>query len=228
MVGIPGVGLEVKLVPTDGKLEVRFKGPGITPGYWRQPDKTAESFDEEGFYMIGDAIKFVDEADPSQGFLFDGRVSEDFKLDTGTWVNTAAVRGALIAACAPYGKDAVLTGLDAPHVGALIFPEIEACRGLAPELAGATEAGIVAHPAVRRAFQHALDGLAAKATGSSMRVARAVVLAEPPAIDAHEVTDKGSINAAAVRERRAALVEDLYREKPPGHVIVAAAKRKAA
>jgi feruloyl-CoA synthase len=220
-VGLPGAGLEVKLIPNEDKLELRLKGPSITPGYWRQPDETARSFDEEGYYKIGDALAFADPNDVTRGFLFDGRIAEDFKLSTGTWVNTATVRAGLIAACQPLIRDAVLTGLDRDHIGALIFPDVAACRraaGLGAE-AGAAEA--IAHPAVVEHFRSALGALAAQATGSSMRVARAILLADPPSIDAHEVTDKGSINQRAVIAARAALVEDLYREPPPGHVIVA-------
>jgi len=220
-VGLPGAGLEVKLVPNEDKLELRLKGPSITPGYWRQPEETARSFDVEGYYQIGDALAFADPDDVSKGFLFDGRIAEDFKLSTGTWVNTATVRAGLIAACQPLIRDAVLTGLDRGHVGALIFPDVAACRKAAGLGTEASDAEAIVHPAVVAHFRGALRTLAAQATGSSMRVARAILLAEPPSIDAHEITDKGSINQRAVIAARAALVEDLYREPPPDHVIVA-------
>jgi feruloyl-CoA synthase len=160
-----------------------------------------------------------------KGFLFDGRIAEDFKLSTGTWVNTATVRSGLIAACQPLIRDVVLTGLDRGHVGALIFPDLAACRKAAGLSVEAGDAEVVAHPAVAAHFSDALRTLAAQATGSSMRVARAILLAEPPSIDAHEVTDKGSINQRAVIAARASLVEDLYREPPPAHVIVAEPNR---
>lgn len=220
-VGLPARGLELKLIPADEKLELRLRGPSITPGYWRQPDKTADSFDEEGFYRIGDALKFVDPDDPGKGLLFDGRVAEDFKLSTGTWVNMAAVRGAIVKAFSPYVRDAVLTGLNLDHIGALLFPDVEACRGIDAGLGQAGDAEIAAHAAVRAVFQERLDALAARSTGSSTLVARAIILGEPPSIDAHEVTDKGSINQRAVMAARAALVEDLYREPVPEHVLTA-------
>lgn len=220
-VGLPARGLELKLIPADEKLELRLRGPSITPGYWRQPDKTADSFDEEGFYRIGDALKFVDPDDPGKGLLFDGRVAEDFKLSTGTWVNMAAVRGAIVKAFSPYVRDAVLTGLNLDHIGALLFPDVEACRGIDADLRQAGDAEIAAHAAVRAVFQERLDALAARSTGSSTLVARAIILGEPPSIDAHEVTDKGSINQRAVMAARVALVEDLYREPVPEHVLTA-------
>jgi feruloyl-CoA synthase len=220
-VGLPAAGLDFKLVENGEKLELRLKGPSITPGYWRQPDKTAECFDEEGFYRIGDALKPVDPEDPSRGFLFDGRVSEDFKLSTGTWVNMAGVRSALVAGLAPYVRDAVLTGLDRNHIGALLLLDLDAARGLAPDFAEANEAALAAHPALRALLQERLDQMAARSTGSSNRVARAIVLDSPLSIDLHEVTDKGSINQRAVMAARAALVEDLYTDPPPPHVLVA-------
>jgi feruloyl-CoA synthase len=220
-VGLPAPGLELKLVPANEKLEVRMRGPSITPGYWRQPEKTAECFDDEGFYRIGDALRFVDEGDPGKGLLFDGRVSEDFKLSTGTWVNMAAVRGALIRGCAPLVRDVVLTGLNRNHIGALLFLDVDAARKLNPALAKATEAELASSQAVRDAVREALDRLALQATGSSNLVARAIVLDSPPAMDANEMTDKGSINQRAVMEARATLVEDLYTDPIPAHVIVA-------
>lgn len=220
-VGLPAAGLELKLVANEEKLELRLKGPNVTPGYWRQPDKTAESFDEEGFYRIGDALKFVDPDDPGRGLLFDGRVAEDFKLSTGTWVNMSTVRGSIISAFAPYVRDAVLTGLDRGHIGAMLFLDVAAARKIVPELAHAGEAELAASPALRAAFQERLDALCATATGSSNLVARIVVLDSPPSIDRNEVTDKGSINQRAVMAARAKLVEDLYAEPSPPHVLVA-------
>ena len=224
-VGLPAPGLELKLVPNEGKLELRLKGPNVTPGYWRQPDKTAESFDDEGFYKIGDALKFVDPDEPRRGLLFDGRVAEDFKLSTGTWVNMSTVRGSIISAFAPYVRDAVLTGLDRGHIGAKLFLDVDAARKMTPELAHASEAELAANPALRAEFQRRLDALAATSTGSSNRVARIVVLEKPPSIDLNEVTDKGSINQRAVMAARAQLVEDLYAEPPPPHVLVARKER---
>ncbi len=220
-VGLPAPGLDIKLVPNGEKTELRLKGPNVTPGYWRQPDKSAECFDDEGYYRIGDALKFVDPADPNRGLLFDGRVSEDFKLSTGTWVNMSAMRGALIRTFQPCLRDAVITGLDRNHVGALLFLDVDGARRIAPELATADEAALAGHPALRAMFQGRLDAMAQTATGSSNLVARVVVLDRPPSADRSEVTDKGSINQRAVMAARSELVEDLYREPPPAHVIVA-------
>jgi long-subunit acyl-CoA synthetase (AMP-forming) len=119
--------MEDKLVPNGDKTELRLKGPNVTPGYWRDAAKTTEAFDEEGFYMIGDAVRFADPDDLTKGLIFDGRVTEDFKLSTGTWVNFAAVRTSVISACAPLIRDVVLTGLDLNDIGALIFPDLGAC-----------------------------------------------------------------------------------------------------
>jgi feruloyl-CoA synthase len=220
-VGLPAPGLELKLVPNGDKMEVRLRGPNVTPGYWRQPDKTAECFDAEGYYMIGDALKFVDANDVNKGLLFDGRVSEDFKLNTGTWVNLASVKGGIIRAFAPYVREAVLTGLDRNHIGAMLFLDADAARKIAPELGDATEIELARNPKLRGLFQERLDELAKTSTGSATFVARAIVLETPPAIDRSEITDKGSINQRAVMAARANLVDDLYAEPPPSHVLVA-------
>lgn len=221
-VGLPAVGLDVKLVPNGEKLEVRLRGPSITPGYWKQPDKTRESFDDEGYYLIGDALKFVDPDNIERGFLFDGRVCEDFKLSTGTWVHVAAIRANIADTFAPYVRDAVLTGLNENHIGALLFADFVACRKLCPDLPdGASEGDIATHPSVLAHFQQKLNELASKATGSAQLVARAILLDRSPDLDAHEVTDKGSINQRAVLTSRADKVADLYREPVPEHVMIA-------
>ncbi len=223
-IGLPAAGITIKLVPNGDKTELRLKGPNLTPGYWRDAEKTGEAFDEEGFYCIGDAVRFVDANDLSKGFIFDGRVSEDFKLSTGTWVNFAAVRGAVIAACAPLIRDVVVTGLDRNFIGAMIFPDLAACArhaGLPTE----TEAtAILAHPAVREKFADSLAALARQSTGSSNHVARALLMADAPDIDKGEVTDKGSINQRAVRTHRAALVETLYADTPGPDIFVLSRK----
>jgi feruloyl-CoA synthase len=175
---------------------------------------TAQAFDDEGFYRIGDAVRPVDPSDVTRGFIFDGRVSEDFKLSTGTWVNFATVRAAVIGACAPLIRDVVLTGLDRNFIGAMIFPDLEACTRLAGIPAGADPATIVDHPSVRERFSDSLAALAQRATGSSNHVARAVLMATPPDIDKGEITDKGSINQRAVRTSRPELVEALYADHP--------------
>jgi feruloyl-CoA synthase len=221
-IGLPLPGLELKLVPNEGKLETRMKGPNITPGYWRAPALTAAAFDEEGFYKIGDALKFVDADEPAKGLLFDGRIAEDFKLATGTWVSVGPLRMTFITQCAPLVRDVVLAGPDRDEVAALIIPDVEACRKLAPELPpDAAAAVVLAHPQVRKAFQRCLDALSDPSRGTSARIGRAILLAEPPSLDVGEVTDKGSINQRAVLAHRAALVEELYADPPSVSVIVA-------
>jgi feruloyl-CoA synthase len=221
-VGLPAPGIDLKLVPVDGKMEARLKGPNITPGYWRQPDLTEKAFDEEGFYRLGDALTFVDPADPQKGFLFDGRINEDFKLATGTWVSVGPLRMRLLARLAPYAFDVVLTGLNRGFVGALIFPDVDACRALRPKTTSqAPIAEVLSDAHVTAQFRDRLAALAGENSASSTRVARAILLAEPPSIDAGEITDKGSINQRAVLSRRANIVEQLYREPPASNVIVA-------
>jgi feruloyl-CoA synthase len=222
-IGLPLPGQEVKLVPQDGKLEIRLRGPNITPGYWRAPTITANAFDDEGFYKLGDALKFADPADPAKGLLFDGRIAEDFKLATGTWVSVGPLRMAIIAQCAPLVRDVVLAGPDRDEIAALIIPDIDACRKLAPDLApDAAPAAVLADARVRRAFAGFLEALSDPSRGTSARVRRAILLADPPSLDIGEVTDKGSINQRAVLAHRAALVDELYADPPPPHVIVAA------
>jgi feruloyl-CoA synthase len=214
-VGVPAPGVELKLVPVGEKLEARLRGPNITPGYWRQPELTNAAFDEEGFYKLGDALRFVDENSPRKGFVFDGRIAEDFKLSTGTWVSVGPMRARFLRHFAPYVQDVVIAGHDRDHVAALIFPEIDACRRIAPEIvAGAPAAELLTNVAIRALFEELLREFAGAATGSSNRIATALLLDTPPSIDAHEITDKGSLNQGAVLRHRAPLVEELYRGSP--------------
>jgi len=224
-IGLPLPGVELKLVPRDGKYEARLKGVNITPGYWRAPGVTHDAFDSERFYKIGDALKFADPADPAKGLLFDGRLAEDFKLSTGSWVSVWPLRSAFIAHFAPLTRDVVLTGADRDEVAALVFPDLDACRKLAPGLAPNAAAQILlADPSVTTAFARLLDSFAAMATGASSRVTRIILLAEPPSLDIGEMTDKGSINQRAVLMHRGALVEALYAAAPPPYVIATAAQ----
>ena len=213
--GVPAPGLELKLAPVDGKVEVRYRGPNITPGYWRSPEATREAFDEEGFFRSGDAVTWIDPADVHKGLRFDGRIAEDFKLATGTFVSVGPMRARIIAAGAPYIQDVVLTGINLHEVGAMIFPtpHVRTLSGLGSE---APLAQALASPPVQAHFQKVLDDLAHTATGSANRVARAILLAEPPSIDLGEVTDKGSINQRMVLQHRAALVEALHQDTAPG------------
>jgi feruloyl-CoA synthase len=218
-VGQPMAGVTLKLVPASDKLEVRIKGQNITPGYWRSPDLTVKAFDEEGFYCFGDALKFVTPGDAEGGFLFDGRVSEDFKLVTGTWVSVGPLRIALIAGLEPLAKDAVIAGHDRDAVTALVFPDLDACR----ELTGGApdDMTVLAHPAVRAAFAERLKSMAAQSTGSSSFVQRIALQLELPSLEAGEITDKGSLNQRAVLKRRASAVEALYVETMSEYVISA-------
>jgi feruloyl-CoA synthase len=218
--GLPPPGVEFKLVPFDDKYEARLRGPNITPGYWREPELTRSAFDEEGFYRLGDAFRFADPSDPGKGLLFCGRIAEDFKLATGTWVNVGPLRARFLEHFAPFARDVVIAGADRDHIGALIFPDLDACRRLCPDLpAGAGAAEVISHPKVQGEMRFLLDKLAQTATGASTRIRRATLLAEPASLDLGEITDKGSINQRAVLKHRAALVEDLYAEPPPSHVI---------
>lgn len=210
-VGLPAPGVQAKLVPVGEKLEVRFRGPHVMPGYWREPELTAAAFDEEGFYRTGDALRWIDRNDPARGLLFDGRVAEDFKLATGTFVSVGPLRARIIAAGAPYVQDAVIAAPDRNDVGALLFPRLDDCRRLAGLAADAGADAVLAAAPVRAFFQDLIDRLWREGTGSSNRVARAVVLREPPSIDKGEMTDKGSINQRAVLTHRAAIVEAMYR-----------------
>jgi feruloyl-CoA synthase len=219
-IGLPAAGMAVKLVPNGDKTELRLKGPNVTSGYWRDTEKTAEAFDEEGFYKIGDAVRFADPDDLGKGLVFDGRVTEDFKLSTGTWVNFSSVRASVIRACAPLVRDVVLTGLDRNYIGALIFPDFEACARLAGLRSDTAPETLLAHPAVRQKFTDCLEGLAQSATGSSNQVARALVMSALPDIDRGEVTDKGSINQRAVLAHRAELVTALYADAPGPDIII--------
>ncbi len=194
--GLPPPGEEMKLVPSGEKFEARLKGANITPGYWRQPELTRAAFDEEGYYRLGDSFVFADPDRPGAGLLFRGRIAEDFKLSTGTFVHVGPLRARLIEHFAPLVRDVVIAGEGRNEVGALLF------------LAG------TASPQELAARLRTLPS-----TGSSNRVARALVLEEAPSLDAGEMTDKGSINQRAVLRRRAALVEELYMNPPSERVL---------
>ena len=219
-VGLPVPGLEAKLVPAADRFELRVRGPSVTPGYWSDPAQTAEAFDEEGFYRLGDAVRLADDADVNEGLLFDGRVAEDFKLSTGTWVRVGALRARVVAHFAPLAQDAVIAGHDRDELGMLIVPDIDACRACCPELdRPADRRDVLRHTAVRARFYALLRSFAADSTGSATRIVRAIVLEEPPSLDAQEITDKGSLNQRAILTRRAALVDALYAADPGEEVI---------
>ena len=209
LIGLPLPGITLKLAPNGSKLEVRVKGPTVTSGYHNDPEKTAAAFDEEGFYKQGDACRFLDPDDPAKGLVFDGRVTEDFKLDSGTWVSVGTLRPDLVAACSPYVFDMVIAGQDKPFIGALVWPAPAALAGLGEDPL-ATLAEVLK---ARFAEFNATAG------GSSRRVGRFTIMTEPPSIDAGEITDKGYVNQRATLDRRHALVEALYAE-PPGPGVV--------
>ncbi len=209
-IGLPAPGMELKLVPNAGKVEVRYRGPNVTPGYWRALEQTAESFDEEGYYSSGDALKFIDPAQPNLGFAFDGRIAEDFKLDTGTFVSVGPLRARVIAAGDPCVQDVVVAGINRSQIGILIFPRLDSCRALAGLPAGAPTLDVLNAAPVTAFFQKLVNQMHASGTGSATRVARAIVLVDPPSIDRGEITDKGSINQRMVLQHRDALVEQLF------------------
>src|SRR5579863_7969108 len=219
VIGVPNPGVEVKLVPNAGKLEARVKSPSVTPGYWREPRLTEAAFDEEGFYKFGDALRFADATNPERGFLFDGRVAEDFKLATGTWVSVGPLRAKFVAHCAPYVTDVVVAGHDRDDAAALVIPNLAACC----ELDGSTSAApadILASERVRAKFADLLATFNKSAGGSSGRFARIILMDDPPSLDTGELTDKGSVNQRAVLNRRAAMVDELY-ARTASHRIIA-------
>jgi feruloyl-CoA synthase len=209
-VGLPAPGCDVKLAAVDGKYEARFRGPHVMPGYWRAPDANAEAFDSEGYYRSGDAVRFVDPARPELGLMFDGRIAEDFKLSSGTFVSVGPLRARVISAGAPYIQDAVVAGLNRDSIALLVFPRLDQCQELSGLGQDAPAATILASAPVRSHFMQLLERLNLGATGSASRIERMVLLEEAPSVAAGEQTDKGSINQRVVLARRAALVEALY------------------
>ncbi len=220
-VGLPMPGLEAKLVPSGDKTEVRFKGPNVTPGYYNDPEKTAESFDEEGFYKIGDAVRWADENDPEQGLIFDGRVAENFKLLSGTWVAAGMLRLSLLSAAAPILQDAAVTGHDRMEVGMLAFPNFVGCKQvIGPEAEKMSPEEIIRHPVVHEQLRSKLAAYNAENKGSSTSIGRVLLMVEPPNIDAGEITDKGYLNQRAILARRDELVQRLYDLDPGDDAVV--------
>jgi feruloyl-CoA synthase len=218
-VGLPVLGNDAKLLPNNGKLEVRARGPNVTPGYWRQPELTAKAFDEEGFYKFGDALKPADPNDFDAGFDFDGRIAEDFKLASGTWVSVGPLRARFVGTCAPLVRDVVIAGINRDEISALVVLDLDGCRLINPTLPPDDLAAAASDPLIRAAFRDRFQKLLANATGSSTRITRAVLLDTPLSIDRGEVTDKGSINQRAVLEHRSLLIDGIYSPTPPAHVI---------
>ncbi|MEZ5538052.1 MAG: feruloyl-CoA synthase [Thiolinea sp.] len=217
--GLPSPGCEARLVPVDGKLEARFRGPHVMPGYWRDAVQTAEVFDEDNFYCTGDAINFANPDQPELGCVFDGRIAEDFKLNSGTFVSVGPLRAKLIAAGAPYIQDAVITGINRDSIGALLIPRMEHIQKLAGASADTPADAMLYKPEVMDFFRKVLAEVNSQATGSASRIARLMVLAEPPSVELHELTDKGSINQRAVLKNRAGLIEAFYNDQPADRII---------
>jgi feruloyl-CoA synthase len=219
-IGLPAAGCLVKLAPVEDKIEIRVRSPSVMPGYWRQPELTAAAFDAEGYYRMGDAVRLVERDDPARGLMFDGRIAEDFKLASGTWVSVGPLRAALVAALAPLAQDIVIAGLNEDFVAALVIIDPVACRAaLGAGADAAALAQLAAEPRLLELLRARLSTHAARHAGGSTRVQRAALLPTPPSLDAGEITDKGSINQRAVLRARAALVRDLYAAAPPAHVI---------
>lgn len=222
LIGLPFPGVELKLVPAGGKTEIRVRGALVTPGYYKRPDLTEAAFDDEGFYRIGDAVRFVDAGDPARGLIFDGRVAEDFKLDTGTWVHAGTLRIKALEAATPVLQDALVAGQDKPFIGILGFPNLAAIRALVTDRpADASVEELLASPQLAAHVREGLRRHNASSPGSSTRIERALLMAEPPSLDGSEITDKGYINQGAALARRRDLVEKLYAEPPGSDVIVA-------
>ena len=219
IIGLPAPGLEVKLTRVGDKREVRYRGPSVTPGYWRAPEQTRAAFDDEGFFCSGDAAKFIDEAQPALGLAFDGRIAEDFKLSTGTFVSVGPLRAKVIMAGAPLIQEVVVTAPDRDELGIVILPFVDACRELARCDPQAPAAEVLASPLLRTYFQELLDSLYDAGTGSANRIVRARLFTDPLSIDHGEVTDKGSLNQRAFLTHRAALVEAMYDGSDPGLLL---------
>lgn len=219
--GLPLPGINVKLQKMGSKLEICFRGDCVTPGYWRKPELTAKVFDEDGFFKSGDAVKFVDEQDPQQGLMFDGRISEDFKLDTGTWVSAGPLRAQFLNHFGLYVKDVVIVGRDRASVGVLVFPDIDYCRSVL--LDGdrlISDKNALGQDKIKKVFKDLLISFLTKDSGSSGRIDRLMLQHIPPSIDKHEITDKGSLNASAIQDNRAEEIDLMYQTPPTSRVIL--------
>jgi len=210
LLGVPVPGMELKLVRVSDKLEARYRGRNIFPGYWRQPEITEKVFDDEGFYCTGDALKFVDENDPNKGMLFDGRLTEDFKLNTGTWVSVGNLRTLIIAAGKGLIQDVVITGHDKDFIGAIVFPGMDHCKKIMHEKSIPAPGEFTRHPLIRAQLQAMLNEMAKKSTGSASLVKRAIFAEFALSIDKGEVTDKGSINQRMIIQNHPEMINKLY------------------
>jgi feruloyl-CoA synthase len=219
-IGVPAPGVELKLVPSGAKLEVRVRGPNVTPGYWKRPDLTEAAFDGDGFYRPGDAVRLSDPADPTKGIVFDGRLAEDFKLTTGTWVHVGGLRVGVLAAASPALQDAVVAGENRDFIGLLAWLNVAGCQTLIGDGAPATLGELASHRMVREHVRAALARWNAAHSGASQHIARVLLLTEAPSIDANEITDKGYINQRLALERRKTEVERLFAAEADADVIL--------
>jgi feruloyl-CoA synthase len=222
-VGVPAPGVEIKLNP-GAKLEIRARGPNVTPGFWKRPDLTAAAFDEEGFYKPGDAVRYADPVDPGRGLIFDGRLAEDFKLMTGTWVHVGSLRVGVLAAASPVLQDAIITGENRAFIGLIAWLNAAGCQRVIGADAPSVLGELARNPKVRAHVRTALARWNAAETGSSHRISRVILLGQPPSIDHNEITDKGYINQRLALERRQVEVARLYAEAPDEDVVVVEAK----
>ena len=220
VIGLPVPGVEVKLAPVAAKLELRVRGANVTPGYYNEPELTREAFDAEGFYRTGDAGRLLDPEAPEKGLVFEGRLAEDFKLGTGTWVHVGMLRSTVLAACAPALQDLVVCGHGRDEIGILAWPNASACRDLIGEEAAADPASLARAPDVLDTVRRGIAAHNRAHPGASTRIARVHLMTEPASIDANEVTDKGYINQRAVLERRGDLVLRLFADPPGPEVLV--------
>ncbi|WP_170134671.1 feruloyl-CoA synthase [Steroidobacter cummioxidans] len=218
VIGLPAKGNLVKLAPVAEKLELRVRGPNVTPGYWRHPELTAAAFDEEQFYRLGDAVRLLDDSDPTRGLAFDGRIGEDFKLSNGTWVSVGPLRAELIAALTPLAQDVVIAGLNAEYLAILIIPDLRGCAQVSGMGESPSYDAVVANRDLLATIQQRLSAHARQNPASTRCVRRAMLLPTPPSLDQGEITDKGSINQRAVLSHRAACVDALYAAIPPPEV----------
>lgn len=220
VIGVPVPGVELKLVPSGSKLEIRVRGPNVTPGYWKRPDLTRDAFDEEGYYRPGDAVRPADQTDPTKGLLFDGRLAEDFKLLTGTWVHVGSLRVGVLAAASPALQDAAVAGEGRGYIGLIAWLSAPGCRKLIGTDAPSALSELAQHPAVREHVRTSLARWNSAQPGTSLHIGRILLLPDPPSIDANEITDKGYINQRLALERRRADVERLFALAPDRDVIV--------
>jgi feruloyl-CoA synthase len=219
VIGLPAPGCVVKIAPVGDKRELRVRSPGVTPGYWRALEQTRAAFDEQGFYRLGDAVRLIDPADPTRGLVFDGRIAEDFKLSSGTWVSVGPLRAGLLQALAPLACDVVIAGLNRDYLAVLVVADVVACSKELGSVATLSPAELAQDERLRTEIAQRLKTHASAQTGSATRVRRAIIVPEAPSLDRGEITDKGSINQRLMLARWEKLVEQLYREQPFAPVV---------